>query len=187
MPEVPAGAGQAVRPDGNEQYQRLTGRFAHYLQDPYTPEILEHCQRIAKHVGLYDDALFHTEVQDLQWDAEQSRWIVRTDRGDAFTAQFLAMGTGPLHVPKLPGIPGIEDFRGHSFHTSRWDYDCTGGDPYGAPLERLGDMRVAVIGTGATAVQCLPHLARRRSCTARASSASPRRAWSPAGGSTRST
>src|SRR6185436_15412940 len=101
----------------------------------------------------------HTEVKDLQWDAGHHRWIVRTNRGDAFTAQFLGMGTGPLHVPKLPGIPGIESFEGHSFHTSRWDYDYTGGDPDGAPMEELADKRVAIIGTGATAVQCVPHLA----------------------------
>jgi cyclohexanone monooxygenase len=69
------------------------------------------------------------------------------------------MGTGPLHVPKLPGIPGIEDFKGHSFHTSRWDYDYTGGDPKGAPLHKLADKKVGIIGTGATAVQCIPHLA----------------------------
>jgi cation diffusion facilitator CzcD-associated flavoprotein CzcO len=64
------------------------------------------------------------------------------------------------HVPKLPGIAGIESFKGHSFHTSRWDYACTGGDPSGAPLDKLADKRVALIGTGATAVQCVPHLAR---------------------------
>jgi cation diffusion facilitator CzcD-associated flavoprotein CzcO len=235
-----------LRPDGNDQYIRLTGRFARYLKDPYTPvtarapktdhvtvafigggfaglltgarlkeagiddvrivekggdfggtwywnrypgaqcdtasyvymplleetghmpsekyahapEILEHCRRIGKHYGLYDNALFHTEVTDLEWDEARSRWIVRTDRGDAFTARFVAMGIGPLHVPKLPGIPGIDDFAGHSFHTSRWDYAYTGGDPSGAPMDRLGDKRVAIIGTGATAVQCVPHLAR---------------------------
>jgi cyclohexanone monooxygenase len=124
------------------------------------PEILEHCQRIGKHYGLYDNALFHTEVEDLVWDEAGSRWVVTTNRGDRFTAQFLAMGTGPLHVPKLPGIPGIESFAGHSFHTSRWDYAYTGGDPSGAPLDQLADKRVAVIGTGATAVQAVPHLAR---------------------------
>ncbi len=235
-----------LRPDGNDQYLRLTGTLAHYLDDPYTPrveraprtdhvtvafigggfaglvtcarlkeagipdvrivekggdvggtwywnrypgaqcdtasmvymplleetghmpsekyahgpEILEHCQRIAKHYGLYDDALFHTEVEDLTWDDGRSCWLVRTNRGDAFTAQFVAMGTGPLHVPKLPGIPGIETFTGHAFHTSRWDYAYTGGDPSGAPLTGLADKRVSVIGTGATAVQCIPHLAR---------------------------
>ncbi len=131
-----------------------TEKYAH------APEILEHCQRIGTQFGLYDNALFHTEVKDLVWDAGASRWIIRTNRGDEFTAQFVAMGTGPLHVPKLPGIPGIESFGGHSFHTSRWDYGYTGGDPLGAPMEHLADKRVGIIGTGATAVQCVPHLAR---------------------------
>jgi cyclohexanone monooxygenase len=235
-----------LRPDGNDQYQRLTGRFAHYATDPHTPrserepktdhvtvafigagfaglvtgarlkeagvsdvrivekgggvggtwywnrypgaqcdtasfvymplleetghmptekyahgpEILAHCERIACQYGLHDNALFHTEITGLEWDASRSRWIISTDRGDRFTAQFVGMGTGPLHVPKLPGIPGIDEFRGHSFHTSRWDYGYTGGDPAGAPLDRLGDKRVGIIGTGATAVQCVPHLAR---------------------------
>jgi cation diffusion facilitator CzcD-associated flavoprotein CzcO len=86
--------------------------------------------------------------------------VIQTNRGDAFTADFVGLGTGPLHVAKLPGIPGIEDFAGHAFHTSRWDYDYTGGDPDGAPLDKLADKRVAIIGTGATSVQCVPHLAR---------------------------
>nr|WP_312015145.1 NAD(P)/FAD-dependent oxidoreductase [Bradyrhizobium lablabi] len=96
----------------------------------------------------------------LDWDEAQSRWIIRTNRGDAFTAQFVGIGTGPLHVPKLPGIPGIERFMGYSFHTSRWDYDYTGGDPSGLLMEKLADKRVGIIGTGATSVQCVPHLAR---------------------------
>ncbi|GAA3121387.1 NAD(P)/FAD-dependent oxidoreductase [Nonomuraea salmonea] len=143
-------------------YMPLLEETGHMPTEKYAhaPEILEHCRRIGKHFGLYDNALFHTEVLDLEWDEARSRWLIRTDRGDAFTAQFVAMGIGPLHVPKLPGIPGIDDFAGHSFHTSRWDYAYTGGDPSGAPLDRLGDKRVALIGTGATAVQCVPHLAR---------------------------
>jgi cation diffusion facilitator CzcD-associated flavoprotein CzcO len=235
-----------LRPDGNDQYLRLTGQLAHYLEDPYTPraprapktdhvtvafigggfaglvtgarlrqagisdvriiekgggfggtwywnrypgaqcdtasmvylplleetghmptekyahgpEILAHCERIGRQFGLHDNALFHTEVQDVAWDQARSRWRIRTSRGDDFTAQYVAMGIGPLHVPKLPGIAGIESFRGHSFHTSRWDYGYTGGDPAGAPLDKLADRRVAIIGTGATAVQCVPHLAR---------------------------
>ena len=128
-------------------------RYAH------APEILEHCNRIATRYGLRDNALFHTEITDLEWDAAGFRWIVRTDRGDEFTSQFVAIGTGPLHVAKLPGIPGIESFAGHAFHTSRWDYGYTGGDPEGAPMDRLAGQRVAIIGTGATAVQCVPHLA----------------------------
>lgn len=235
-----------LRADGNEQYLQVTGRLAHYLQDPYTPltpraaltdhvtfafvgggfaglvtgarlveagiadvriiekggdfggtwywnrypgaqcdtasmvymplleetghmptekyahapEILEQCQRIGRKYRLYDHALFHTEVTALEWDDHRSVWMIRTNRGDAFTAQFIGMGTGPLHVPKLPGIPGIESFKGHSFHTSRWDYDYTGGDPKGGLMEKLAHKRVAIIGTGATAVQCVPHLAR---------------------------
>ncbi len=235
-----------LRADGNEQYLRIDGKLAHYLNDPYTavaarpprtdhvtfafigggfaglataarlkeagvadvrivekggdfggtwywnrypgaqcdtasmvymplleetghrpsekyahgPEILAHCQRIGTQYGLYAQALFHTEVTDLAWDAAQHRWRITTNRGDAFTAQFIGLGTGPLHVPKLPGIAGIDSFTGHSFHTSRWDYDYTGGDRFGAPLTRLADKRVGIIGTGATSVQCVPHLAR---------------------------
>jgi cation diffusion facilitator CzcD-associated flavoprotein CzcO len=125
----------------------------------HAPEILEHCHRIAKQFGLYENALFHTRVTGLEWDEQAGRWIVRTDRGDEFTAQFVGWGTGPLHVAKLPGIPGIDSFTGHAFHTSRWDYGYTGGDPAGAPLDRLAGLRVAIIGTGATSVQCVPHLA----------------------------
>ena len=143
-------------------YMPLLEETGHMPTEKYAhaPEILEHCQRIASQYGLYEQAMFHTEVTALEWDEERSVWVVRTNRGDEFSAQFLAMGTGPLHVPKLPGIPGIESFRGHSFHTSRWDYDYTGGDPSGAPLAKLGDKRVGIIGTGATAVQAVPHLAR---------------------------
>ncbi|MGH3274237.1 MAG: flavin-containing monooxygenase [Streptosporangiaceae bacterium] len=143
-------------------YMPLLEETGHMPTEKYAhgPEIREHCDRIATRFGLYDNALFHTEVTGLRWDQDRSRWVVATNRGDKFTAQFIAMGTGPLHVPKLPGIPGIEAFRGHWFHTSRWDYAYTGGDPAGAPLDKLSDQRVAIIGTGATAVQCVPHLAR---------------------------
>ncbi|MDE2488473.1 MAG: NAD(P)/FAD-dependent oxidoreductase [Alphaproteobacteria bacterium] len=142
-------------------YMPLLEETGHAPSEKYAhaPEILEQCQRIGRQFGLYDKALLHTEVTDVSWDEAASRWVIATNRGDRFTASFIGLGTGPLHVPKLPGIPGIEDFRGHSFHTSRWDYDYTGGDPKGAPLTKLADKRVAIIGTGATAVQCVPHLA----------------------------
>ncbi len=142
-------------------YMPLLEETGHMPTEKYAhaPEILEHCQRIGNQYGLYDNALFHTQVRSLVWDDEAQVWRITTDRGDDFTAQFVAMGTGPLHVPKLPGVPGIEDFKGHSFHTSRWDYDYTGGNPEGAPLDKLADKRVALIGTGATAVQCIPALA----------------------------
>jgi cation diffusion facilitator CzcD-associated flavoprotein CzcO len=143
-------------------YMPLLEETGHMPTEKYAhaPEILEHCQRIGNQYGLYDNALFHTQVKTLTWDEDAKVWRIETDRGDAFSAQFVGMGTGPLHIPKLPGVPGIEDFKGHSFHTSRWDYDYTGGNEAGAPLTKLKDKRVALIGTGATAVQCIPHLAR---------------------------
>ena len=142
-------------------YMPLLEETGHMPTEKYAhaPEIREHCQRIGNQFGLYDNALFQTEVTDLEWDDANSRWVIRTSRGDAFTAKYIGMGTGPLHVAKLPGIAGIETFKGKSFHTSRWDYDYTGGDPLGAPLANLADKRVALIGTGATSVQCVPHLA----------------------------
>ena len=143
-------------------YMPLLEETGHVPSEKYAhaPEILEQCRRIGRQFGLYDNALFHTVVEDIAWDDKQSRWVISTDRGDRFTADFIGLGTGPLHVPKLPGIPGIESFKGHSFHTSRWDYDYTGGDAFGAPMTRLTDKRVAIIGTGATSVQAVPHLAR---------------------------
>ncbi|RLE17462.1 MAG: monooxygenase [Actinobacteria bacterium] len=126
----------------------------------YGREIFEHAQRIAKTFGLYDDTLFSTQITSLEWDDTSSRWIIKTNRGDNFRARFVAMGTGPMTRPKLPGISGIEAFQGHTFHTSRWDYEYTGGDWAGAPMEKLADKRVGIIGTGATAVQCIPRLAR---------------------------
>ena len=143
-------------------YLPLLEETGHMPTEKYThaPEILEHCQRIATHYGLYENACLSTEVTDLAWDDNASRWNIRTNRGDEMRAKFVAMGTGPLHRPKLPGIPGIESFEGHSFHTSRWDYEYTGGNPSGALMDNLADKRVGIIGTGATAVQCVPHLAR---------------------------
>ncbi|MET0274854.1 MAG: NAD(P)/FAD-dependent oxidoreductase [Phenylobacterium sp.] len=121
------------------------------------PEILAHSRAIGEHFGLYENACFQTEVTGMRWDEELARWIISTNRGDAMKARFVVMANGPLHRPKLPGIPGIESFKGHTFHTSRWDYEYTGGTNEGG-LTGLKDKRVGIIGTGATAVQCVPHL-----------------------------
>ena len=121
------------------------------------PEILAHSRAIGKKFDLYRNACFQTKVTEMRWDEASSRWIVQTNRGDAMKARFVVMANGPLHRPKLPGIPGIDSFKGHSFHTSRWDYEYTGGTSQGG-LTKLADKRVGIIGTGATAVQCVPHL-----------------------------
>jgi cation diffusion facilitator CzcD-associated flavoprotein CzcO len=121
------------------------------------PEIFAHCRAIAEKFDLYRDVCFQTEVTGMRWDEDASRWVVSTDRGDRVRARFVCLANGFLQKPKLPGIPGIESFGGHSFHTSRWDYAYTGGDSDGH-LTGLRDKRVGIIGTGASAVQCVPHL-----------------------------
>ncbi|MEV8246432.1 NAD(P)/FAD-dependent oxidoreductase [Streptomyces rochei] len=126
----------------------------------YAPgeEIRHHAVRIAEKFDLGADALFSTSVTSLTWDDNARNWLVTTDRGDEFRATYVITATGTLTELKLPGIPGIENFQGHTFHTSRWDYGYTGGTPDGG-LTGLADKRVGVVGTGATGVQVIPKLA----------------------------
>jgi cation diffusion facilitator CzcD-associated flavoprotein CzcO len=127
----------------------------------YAPatEIFEHCQRIGRHFDLYPKALFQTEMEGAVWDEATARWQVTTSRGDQLAARFLITAGGIMHKAKLPAIEGITSFGGRAFHTSRWDYDYTGGTPT-EPMDRLADKRVGIIGTGATAIQVVPQLAR---------------------------
>ncbi|MFI6339836.1 flavin-containing monooxygenase [Streptomyces sp. NPDC050535] len=126
----------------------------------YSPgeEIRRHAVRVARQFNLYQDVLFSTTVTSLTWDEESQTWLVATDRGDAFQATYVVTATGTLSEPKLPGIPGIEDFKGHTFHTSRWDYAYTGGTPEGG-MTGLSTKRVGIVGTGATGVQVIPMVA----------------------------
>ena len=140
-------------------YLPLCEELGFVPREKYTraPEILAHSKAIGEKFDLYKNACFQTEVTALEWDENSSRWIVMTNRGDRMRARFVCMSNGPLNRPKLPGIEGIDTFAGHTFHTSRWDYAYTGGHPLG-DLSGLKDKRVGIIGTGATAVQCVPHL-----------------------------
>jgi cation diffusion facilitator CzcD-associated flavoprotein CzcO len=137
-------------------YMPLLEELGYVPSEKYAkgPEIFEHCRRIAEHYDLYRDACLQTEVLEIRWDPAVSRWVVATNRGDAIRARFVSMANGYLQKPKLPGIPGIDEFSGRAFHTSRWDYHYTG-----TALEWLGDKEVGIIGTGATAIQCVPRLA----------------------------
>jgi cyclohexanone monooxygenase len=123
------------------------------------PEILAHSQAVGRKFDLYRRALMHTRVTDARFDDQTSRWIVSTDRGDEIRARFVILASGHYREPKLPGIPGIETFAGHSFHTSRWDYGYTGGSPT-EPMDNLRDKVVGIIGTGATGIQCIPQVAK---------------------------
>jgi cyclohexanone monooxygenase len=112
-------------------------------------EILEHCQRLAEQFGFYDHCLFHTTVEATTWDEASGRWTVTTDRGDAMRARYVVLANGILTTPKLARISGMETFKGEAFHTSRWDYNV-----------ELKGKRIGIIGTGATAVQAIPELAK---------------------------
>ncbi|MFN3238330.1 MAG: flavin-containing monooxygenase, partial [Pseudomonadales bacterium] len=112
-------------------------------------EIMEYCQSMAEKFGFYDRCLFHTTVERTQWQEESGRWTVHTDRGDAIKARYVVLANGILTTPKLARIDGMETFQGDAFHTSRWKYDVD-----------LQGKRVGIIGTGATAVQVVPELAK---------------------------
>ena len=140
-------------------YLPLLEELGYIPKEKYThaPEILKHSRAIGEHFNLYRNACFQTEVTEVRWDDDAQRWIISTNRDDRMRARFVCMANGPLHRPKLPGIAGVETYRGHSFHTSRWDYDYTGGTSDGG-LAGLAGKRIGIIGTGATAVQCVPHI-----------------------------
>lgn len=122
-------------------------------------EIFAYCQLLGRHFNLYDRALFQTKVTGMKWDENAARWIVTTTRGDTFRARFVTTQSGIFSRPQLPGIRGIEEFEGHAFHSARWDYEYTGGSTEGE-LGKLSDKRIGIIGTGTTALQVVPEVAR---------------------------
>ncbi len=123
-------------------------------------EIQAYAKSIAQRFGFADKALFHTQVTGLKWDQSIQRWQVDTNRGDSIRARFVIVASGVLNMPKLPAVKGIDRFNGTLFHTSRWDYSYTGGSYRNPVLDKLSDKRVAIVGTGATAIQVAPHLAK---------------------------
>lgn len=139
----------------------------------YGYELREHADRIAKLYGLSERAIFRATIEDVTWNDVTSVWELNVvqEQGhkqgqDAdrvkviITADYMFSLAGVLNFPKLPNISGMEEYRGHQFHTSRWDYTCTGGSPTQPDMMNLRDKRVAVVGTGATAVQVIPQLAK---------------------------
>lgn len=125
-------------------------------------EIFRNARKIGETFDLYDRALFQTHVREARWDENSKTWLIETDHADTIESRFVIMALGPLNKPKLPGIRGLETFKGHMFHTSRWDYRYTGGSSESAEpeLDQLRDKRVAIIGTGCTGLQCAPRVAK---------------------------
>jgi len=141
-------------------YLPLLEETGYVPQERYSTgeEILAHAQRIARYAGLEDSGVFHTKVTGMVWNEERAVWAVTTNRGDQFFARFVISQSGLFSTPKFPGTPGLEAFQGKIFHSARWDYDYTGGSPRDE-LTGLRGKRVALLGTGATGVQCVPPLA----------------------------
>ena len=125
----------------------------------YAPEMFEHSRNIGQHYQLYAKACFQTAITSARWLETERKWLLETDRQDRMTANYLVLACGRQSLPKLPGIPGIDLFKGHAFHSSRWDYQYSGGD-FNGGLTGLTGKRIAVIGTGASAVQLVPEVAK---------------------------
>ena len=126
----------------------------------YAAESLELSRKIGQRYGLYEKACFQTVITAARWIESDQKWLIETNRGDRMTAGYFIMACGRQSLPKLPGIAGIGSFGGHAFHSSRWDYAYTGGSETDFRLTKLQDKRVAVIGTGATAIQIVPEVAK---------------------------
>ena len=124
----------------------------------YGEEIRQHLEAIADRYDLTSESLFHTGVTRAEWDEGSARWRILTDRGDEIRCRWYVLAVGILNLLKLPCIPGMEEFSGRSFHSSRWDYSYTEGGPH-EPLTGLANKNVAFIGTGASGIQCVPPLA----------------------------
>ncbi|KAL0940033.1 flavin-binding monooxygenase-like family protein [Colletotrichum truncatum] len=135
------------------------------LKYSFGTELRAHAERIALHFGFHDKAQFGTRVDELAWDDDSSEWVAklqieRDNRQMFVRSKFVLTAYGIGHYPKLPNVPGLDSFSGAAFHTSRWDYDITGGTEADPKLTGLADKRVGIVGTGATAVQAVPYLAR---------------------------
>jgi cation diffusion facilitator CzcD-associated flavoprotein CzcO len=135
----------------------------------YGPELREHANRIAERWNLQDRTIFRQDTKEMNWNTENGEWNIRTkfvgrsrDLDLELRAKYVILAGGQVTRPKIPAVEGFNSFKGHMFHTSRWDYNYTGGSTSDIKpeLTKLSDKRVGIIGTGATAVQAVPELAK---------------------------
>ncbi|KAL5334678.1 hypothetical protein BJX70DRAFT_377414 [Aspergillus crustosus] len=153
-------------------YMPLLEETGHIPSRKYVPgeELRGHAEKIAEKWQLQAQTMFQTTITSMSWDENMGRWIATAVRSNGeekqrsdllmISADFAIIANGTLSTPKIPDIPGLDDFAGHVFHTARWDYGYTGGSPALPTMDRLKKQRVGVIGTGSTAVQIIPQLAR---------------------------
>lgn len=121
------------------------------------PELRKHAKAIADLYDIPQKTLFRTQAQKMTWNEESGRWKIETNWNDKITASWVVPAPGPLSTPKFPGV-NVEAFKGESFHSCRWNYAYTGGSPDNPDLIGLKDKSVAIIGTGATAIQIVPRV-----------------------------
>ncbi|MFE2755761.1 flavin-containing monooxygenase [Actinosynnema sp. NPDC059335] len=112
------------------------------------PEIWDYLKRVADRYRLREHIRFNSKVAGARWDEDDKVWHVTVENGDTYTAKAVVAGVGALHIPNVPVLPGIEDFRGKAFHSAQWDHDYD-----------LRGKKVAVVGTGASAIQFVPRIA----------------------------
>ncbi|KAM5352886.1 hypothetical protein ACJ41O_005608 [Fusarium nematophilum] len=152
-------------------YMPLLEETGYMPTEKYTSgkELREHAERIAKHWGLDTVAWFRQRVYSIKWHEGGKEWVTelkpqlghgKEGASISVRSRFMALTTGVVLVPRVPQIPGIEKFKGPCFHTARWDYNSTGGTADKPGLVKLKDQRVGIIGTGATAIQAVPALAK---------------------------
>ncbi|TNC18869.1 flavin-containing monooxygenase [Amycolatopsis alkalitolerans] len=111
-------------------------------------EIWDYLRGVAKKYDLYPHIRFGQEMTGARWDPDEYRWHVATRGGDEVTGRYLVNGVGALHLPQIPDLRGLENFRGETFHSATWNHDYD-----------LRGKRVAVVGTGASAIQFIPRIA----------------------------
>ena len=145
-----------------------TGYMPKYKYSP-GPELLEHANRIATQWHLHDKAAFRTSIKNSSWEDTTNTWSLKAtqDRGPDekpidlhFSSQYVLIASGVLTKPQIPRISGLDSFSGPITHSARWDYSITGGSPEKPDLTGLADKRVGIVGTGATAIQAVPRLAK---------------------------
>ena len=134
----------------------------------YDTELRDYANLIADQFKLRDKTVFQTAVRSATWDDVEKEWVVelRQDRRGheaeavQLRTEMFCIAGGIVHHPRIPNLAGLENFKGHSFHTARWDYRYTGGSPSDWNLMGLDDKRVGFVGTGATGIQAVTQLAR---------------------------